>query len=145
MPNLTFKFIIHHDIVERSGITITESLNLLDVQLISLIGKKYFWTKTLREYFQYETILNIVRNFIPHEIIFRRGLLIKLSPIYAKKNIIHLNGLEVIDVTVAEEGKLNCLQDRLNDSIEASKQKYYCRMINKLTNAKKVQKLTGQY
>ena len=41
--------------------------------------------------------------------------------------------------------QLNCLQDRLNDSIEASKQKYYCRMINKLTNAKKVQKLTGQY
>ena len=41
--------------------------------------------------------------------------------------------------------QVNCLQDRLNDSIEASKQKYYCRMTNKLTNAKKVQKLTGQY
>ena len=36
--------------------------------------------------------------------------------------------------------QLNCLQDRLNDSIEASKQKYYCRMTNKLTNAKKSSK-----
>ena len=33
--------------------------------------------------------------------------------------------------------QLNCLQDRLNDSIEASKEKYYCRMTNKLTNAEK--------
>ena len=39
----------------------------------------------------------------------------------------------------------NCLQDRLNDSTEASKQKYYCKMNNKLTNVEKVQKLTGQY
>ena len=36
--------------------------------------------------------------------------------------------------------QLNCLQDRLNDSIEASKQKYYCRMTNKLTNAEKSSK-----
>ena len=32
--------------------------------------------------------------------------------------------------------QLNFLQDSLIDSIEASKQKYYCRMTNKLTNAK---------
>ena len=36
--------------------------------------------------------------------------------------------------------QVNCLQDRLNDSIEASKQKYYCRMTNKLTNAEKSSK-----
>ena len=33
--------------------------------------------------------------------------------------------------------QLNFLQDSLIDSIEASKQKYYCRMTNKLTNAEK--------
>ena len=36
--------------------------------------------------------------------------------------------------------QLNCLQDRLNDLIEASKQKYYCRITNKLTNAEKSSK-----
>ena len=41
--------------------------------------------------------------------------------------------------------QLNYLQDRLNSSIEASKQKCYCRVTIKLTNAEKVQKLTGQY
>ena len=35
---------------------------------------------------------------------------------------------------------LNILQDRLNTSIEASKQKCYCRMTNKLTNAQKSSK-----
>ena len=33
--------------------------------------------------------------------------------------------------------QLNFLKDSLIDSIEASKQKYYCRMTNKLTNAEK--------
>ena len=33
--------------------------------------------------------------------------------------------------------QLNFLQDSLIDSIEASKQKYYCRMTNMLTNAEK--------
>ena len=36
--------------------------------------------------------------------------------------------------------QLNCLQDRLNDSLEASKQKYYCRMTNELTNVEKSSK-----
>ena len=36
--------------------------------------------------------------------------------------------------------QLNCLKDRLNDSIEASKQKDYCRMTNKFSNAEKCSK-----
>ena len=36
--------------------------------------------------------------------------------------------------------QLNCLKDRLNDSIEALKQKGYCRMTNKLSNAEKSSK-----
>ena len=36
--------------------------------------------------------------------------------------------------------QLNCLQDRLNGSIEASKQKHYYRMTSKLTNAEKSSK-----
>ena len=53
-----------------------------------------------------ETILNILRDFIPHETVLcddtwiHRGLIIKLSSLYTKK-ILHLNGLEVIDITVA--------------------------------------------
>ena len=41
-PNLTYKFIIHHNIIERSGTTMMQILNLSDVQLISLIGKRHF-------------------------------------------------------------------------------------------------------
>ena len=36
--------------------------------------------------------------------------------------------------------QLNCLQDISKDSIEASKQKYFCGMTNKLTNAEKSSK-----
>ena len=36
--------------------------------------------------------------------------------------------------------QLNCLKDRLNDSIEASKQKDYFRMTNKLSNTEKSSK-----
>ena len=68
-------------------------LNLLDVQPISLIGKKTFLNKNVSD---------------------RRN-----------------NGLRM---------QLNCLKDRLNDSIEASKQKDYCRMTNKLSNTEKSSK-----
>ena len=36
--------------------------------------------------------------------------------------------------------QLNCLHDSINDLIEASKQKYYCRTTNKLTNTEKCSK-----
>ena len=39
--------------------------------------------------------------------------------------------------------QLNILQDRMATSIEVSKQKYYCRMTNKLISTQNVQKLTG--
>ena len=126
MPNLTFKFIIHHDIAESSGITITETLDLLDVQLISLLGKKRFWTKTLREYFQFETILNILRNFIPPWFINKIKSLIRQKKYNTFKRF----------RSDRHNSCRNCLLDCLNDSIEASKQNYYCRMTQKLTNAK---------
>ena len=47
MPNLTYKFIIHHNIIESSGTTMMQILNLLDVQWISLISKKHFWKKEM--------------------------------------------------------------------------------------------------
>ena len=70
MPNLTYKFIIHLNMIERSGITMMQILNLLDVQLISLIGKRDFWTKNEKVTFFNETILNILRDFKLHEAVF---------------------------------------------------------------------------
>ena len=63
MPNVTYKFIIHHNIIDRSGTTMMQILDLLDVQLISLIGKKGNEKVNIFN----ETILNILRNFIPYE------------------------------------------------------------------------------
>ena len=57
-----------------------------------------------------------------------RGLIIKSIPYTRKKYNSYLRT------------QFNCLQDRLNDSIQASKQKYYCRMTNKLPNAEKSSK-----
>ena len=116
-------------------------LNLLNVQSISLIGKKAFLNKNVNEKVNIfnEKILNILRNFIPHEIVLCDG---RDPPWFNNKikSLIHEK-----DITCKRfrsdrrnsclRRQLNCLQDRLNDSIEASKQKYYCRMANKLTNA----------
>ena len=92
-----------------------------------------------------ETILNILTNFIPHETAFCDG---RDPPSFNNKikSFIHEK-----DITFKRfrshrpnsslRRQLNCLQDRLNDSIEASKQNYYCRMTNKLTNAEKSSKV----
>ena len=68
-----------------------------------------------------------------------RGLIIKLSPLYAKKNIT-VKRCRSDRRNICLRRQLNFLQDCLIDSIEASKQKYYCRMTNKLTNAEKSSK-----
>ena len=68
-----------------------------------------------------------------------RGLIIKSIPLYAKKNIT-FKRFRSDRRNICLRRQLNCLQDRLNDSIEASKQKHYCRMTNKLTNVEKISK-----
>ena len=91
-----------------------------------------------------ETILNTLRNFIPHETVlcddrdppwFNN----KIKSLIHEKNIT-FKRLRSDRRNSCLRRQLNCLQDRLNDSIEASKQKYYCRMTNKLTNAEKSSK-----
>ena len=91
-----------------------------------------------------ETILNIFRNLIPHETV----LCNDRDPPWFNKKIKSLIQEENITFKRHRSDRrnsclrrqLNCLQDRLNDSIEPSKQKYYCRMTNELTNAKKSSK-----
>ena len=121
-------------------------LNLLDVQPISLIGKKTFLNKNVNEkvIIFNEAILNILWNFILHETVLcdNRGPLWfnnKLSPLYTKKNIT-FKRLRSDRRNNCLRMQLNCLKDRLNDSIEASKQKDYCRMTNKLSNTEKSSK-----
>ena len=96
-----------------------------------------------------ETILNILRNFIPHETVLCDD---RDPPWFDNKikSLIHEKNITFKRFRSDRRNsclrrQLDCPQDRLNDLIEASKQKYYCRMTNKLTNAKKFQKLTGQY
>ena len=60
MQNLTYKFFILQNIVERSGITKTQISNLSDERLMDLIGKKHFPIKMLDKksrYFIYLVIL----------------------------------------------------------------------------------------
>ena len=91
-----------------------------------------------------ETILNILRNFIPHETV----LCDDRDPPWFNnkiKSLIHETNITFKRFRSDRRNsclrrQLNCPQDRLNDLIEASKQKYYCRMTNKLTNAKKSSK-----
>ena len=68
-----------------------------------------------------------------------RGLLIKLRHLYPKKNIT-FKRFRSDRRSICLRSQLNCLQDPLNNSIEASKQKYYYIMTNKLTNAEKSSK-----
>ena len=51
------------------------------------------------------------------------GLILKLSPLYTKKNIT-FKRLRSDRRNSCLRRQLNCLQDRFNDLIEASKQKY---------------------
>ena len=91
-----------------------------------------------------ETILNILRNFIPHETVLCDDrdppwFNTKIKSLIHDKNI-RFKRLRSDRRNSCLRRQLNCLQDRLNDSIEALKQKYYCRMTNKLTNAEKSSK-----
>ena len=91
-----------------------------------------------------ETILNILRNFIPYKIV----LWDDRDPPWFNNKIKSL--IRVKNITfkrfrsdrrnICLRRQLNFLRDRLNDLIEASKQKYYCRMTNKLTNVEKSSK-----
>ena len=91
-----------------------------------------------------ETILTILRNFIPHETVLSDH---RDPPWFNNeiKSVIHEK-----NITFKRFGsdrrnscfrrQLNCLHDSINDLIEASKQKYYCRTTNKLTNTEKCSK-----
>ena len=109
-------------------------LNLLDVQPINLIGKKTFLSKNVNEkvIIFNEAILNIIWNFILHETV----LYDNRDPLWFNneiKSLIHeknitFKGLRSDRRNHCLRMQLNYLKDRLNDSIEASKQKGYCRM-----------------
>ena len=58
----------------------------------------------------------------------------KIKSLIREKNIIFKRfGSDRRNVFLRRQ--LKCFQGRLNGSIKASKQKYYCRMTNKLSNA----------
>ena len=100
------------------------------MKLISLIGKRLN-----------EKILNILRNFIPYETVLCDGgdppwFNNKIKSLIREKNIT-FKRFRSDRRNICLKRQLNCLQDGLNDSTEASKQKYYCRMTNKLTNTEK--------
>ena len=146
MANLTYNSIIHHNIIEKSGTTMIQILNLLAVQPISLIGKKTFLNKNVNEkvIIFNEAILNILWNFILHETVLcdnRDPLWFnsKIKSLIHEKNIT-FKGLRNDRRNNCLRMQLNCLKDCLNDSSEASKQKAYCRMTNKLSNAEKSSK-----
>ena len=91
-----------------------------------------------------ETILTILRNFILHKTVLCDDIdppwfNTKIKSLIHEKNIT-FKRLRSDRRNSCLRRQLNCLQDRLNDSTEASKQKYYCRMTNKLTNAEKSSK-----
>ena len=96
-----------------------------------------------------ETILNILGNFIPHETVLCDDkdppwFNDKIKSLICEKNIT-FKRFRSDRRNICLRKQLNCLQDRLIDSIEVSKQKYCCRMTNNLTNAEKVKKLTSRY
>ena len=96
-----------------------------------------------------ETILNILGNFIPHETVLCDDkdppwFNDKIKSLIREKNIT-FKRFRSDRRNICLRKQLNCLQDRLIDSIEVSKQKYCCRMTNNLTNAEKVKKLTSRY
>ena len=67
-----------------------------------------------------------------------RGLIIILTPLYMKKLTFKLFRSDRGNSYLRRQ--LICLQDCLNDSIEASKQKYYSRMNNELNKIEKSSK-----
>ena len=108
--------------------------------------QKAFLNKNLNEKVNIfnETILNILRNFILHETVLCDDrdppwFNTKIKSLIHEKNIT-CKRLRSDRRNSCLRRQLNCLQDRLNESIESSKQKYYCRMTNKLTNAEKSSK-----
>ena len=88
-----------------------------------------------------KTILNILSNFIPHETItcddrdppwFNKKI---KSLIYEKNTAFKKFRCNRNNSFIKRQ--LNILQDRIITAIQASKQKYYCRMTNKLINTQK--------
>ena len=91
-----------------------------------------------------KTILNILSNFIPHETItcddrdppwFNKKI---KSLIYEKNTAFKKFRCNRNNSFIKRQ--LNILQDRIITAIQASKQKYYCRMTNKLINTQKSSK-----
>ena len=89
--------------------------------------------------------MNILSNFIPHETIicddrdppwFNKKI---KSLIYEKNTAFKKFRCNRNNSFIKRQ--LNILQDRIITSIEASKQKYYCRMTNKLINTQKSSKV----
>ena len=82
------------------------------------------------------TVLNILSNFIPHEIIVCNE---KDPPWFnnRRKTLIQEKSATYMIYC------LQFLQERLITSIESSKERYFAKIANRLSNTQKVAKLTG--
>ena len=150
MPNLTYKFIIHHNIVERSGTRMMlkwyTNTELIRHAIDHFNWEKAFLNKNAKEKVNIfeQTVLNILRNFIPHETVlcdYRDPSWFnnKIKSLIHEQNII-FTGFRSDRRNSCLRRQTNCLQDCLNDSIEASKQINQCRKKFKtlLVNTKKL-------
>ena len=71
MQNLTCRFIILHNIIERSGINKDADIELIRRAIDEFNWQKAFSNKNVNEKVDTfsKTILNILSNFIPHKTI----------------------------------------------------------------------------
>ena len=124
MPNITYKFIIHHNIIE-----VTDA----NTELIRRTVDQFNWQKTFlnrnvneKVNILNETILNILRNSIPHDTVLCDD---KNPPWFNNKikSLIHeknktFKWFKSDRRNSCLRRQLNGVQDRLNDLTEASKQ-----------------------
>ena len=92
MQNLTCKFIILHNIIERSGIAKDANIEPIRRAIGGFNWQKTFSDKNVNEKVDTfnKTILSLLSNFIPKETItcvveIHHGLIMKSNPLYTKK------------------------------------------------------------
>ena len=92
-------------------------------------------------------ILNVLSNFVPHELILGNDkdppwFNNRIKTLIKEKNAtykIFCHNKDNPDLIY----RLKFLQEHLSSTIESSKERYYTRIVNRLNNTKKVAKLTG--
>ena len=141
MENLTCNFIFPYPIHESFGTIMMQILDFKREQLKNF-WQGAFWNTSVTEKLVIfiKAVLNILRNFIPRETIvcddkdppwFNN----KIKMLIQAKNAA-FNSFRKNSGNFDLKRHLESLHERLNASIESSKQKYFYRIANKLNNTK---------